>query len=1250
MIELRLNGVKPPSAILANTLYHATFLLDGRSVTDVQWRLTTANQPDKVGAGPFAFTPLLAQPHSLYYSTYASGLVSDNTTVLNVSARMSVAEVFVSWDKIQYSPGETIKGTVVMRDSEGASPRSVQWRLLLNNVEVANGTTPKITYHSASFGIYRVIATVADYYGSVLQGENTVFVSGSFESSSAIQPTQPSPSAILLGSVYTDEAKGSAGNATSLPYQLAAYSQEIFLLPGTTHFAIDLDPNQNTVDDEVVVRTHLGNWTLRGLAGGLTTEKVGYDYQPAPVLNPAPFDQRLKLTVDAFNVHGATYSPFNFRVRIRCYRSHGAPIYRYEQCPYSIYPGGEGKRFRKFAALFSEVEVVLDAKTDLNRLSSTGTELLTTENVTTVPLVRLNTTGAPNPIPTGTGIFFTDTNFFATYESSKDDINDVTSRAVAGIDPYRPYLLSLQLPGLPVVSQTVKRLRGKLIVYMANGALGEGAIVYATVYTGKSPGSTTFSLTVKEVYNAEEDTFQKVGEIDIDLSDFQFNHTGILVKFTVQDSASAGYYSPAINYTQFGLWNVTKGTVDLIGSGATQTILDFAPGRGMYVDSAGTPGPGRLETKQTFNLSAGTYSLEYKAGNVYGSGSLAMVVSFGTYSGTIGMQSNSGMQQVQHTFVFDVPKTAQIAFESLNSVAFGYSTNPYAGILFDDVVLRRTSPGSVVLFEDNFNASTYYAVEPDPVVADQFVYSPFKYTALSFDGACFTNPTLEVLLDSENSAVRAVEIPDCSHPSCGPVGAYCYVSTYPPDETVIVSQPLYFPAPFIAFGSAPHRCYTLPALIEETTVGNTEPLIAYTTDGLCGTAYPYVTCDKTGTIAVVYPYATSSHPFIAYNSECYERQGAWSSPATPVVDTRAYTVVGAGSVAPTFFCSDASCTGADANGPSVCYKDNETGQKVNVTFDGLSLGIPRFAVARERIDTGFGTQPNGEIVARFERNPRARIMRTSGAGRIQFKVGLVGFRKKLVVVVNGSEQHYGMEAATSEVVINVLAGAEVYLDLGNEVGVLSARTRGQRTTVRWNPVILLPRCYDIATWAIFGSQTINAVGFCGLTNRQSYSLFDSLPHDGVASGLTNPDSIVTYTTAGVEHILMRLRVAGEPEPQLPGGAVWYAGQPFSGVGQFKFYTSRDYFGAHGEMDVWFSGAGAFPAYFAVNKFTVLARPAGFYRRTGQVGDTHRNSLRAITSPTGIMLPVIYTASDGEQISIVSNSPAVAYNGKTYVRS
>lgn len=70
-----------------------------------------------------------------------------------------------------------------------------------------------------------------------------------------------------------------------------------------------------------------------------------------------------------------------------------------------------------------------------------------------------------------------------------------------------------------------------------------------------------------------------------------------------------------LNYNSFAHWDVTAGTVDLIGNGS----FDFYPGNGLYVDLDGsTNNAGVLTSKDAFEFdSVATYVMAFDLGGAY---------------------------------------------------------------------------------------------------------------------------------------------------------------------------------------------------------------------------------------------------------------------------------------------------------------------------------------------------------------------------------------------------------------------------------------------------------------------------------------------------------------------------------------------------------------------------------------------------------------------------------------------------------
>lgn len=938
-----------------------------------------------------------------------------------------MVNVIINWSSLTYAAGEALKASIRVADSQGIPPSDLSWTLFRNGVPIASGSSATVTFQTSSPGLYRLKATAGG-----VTANSAVSVGGGFEIQASPTPPEVDPTCVYLGALYCDEVTGSGGDTETVPFQLASFTQTIYLLPGTTHISFDLDPNQNQVDDEVVVRTATGNYALKGFPSGLYTEQIGYDYTGGQPVLAAPADGVLRLTIEAFNVHGAVASPFNFRVRVKCWRQ-GAPIYQYVKCPFSSYPGGNGNRHPKFAALVTEMDIQTDVATSMNRLGSTAVNTYTAPEVTAMPLTVLATDGSPNPVQAPTGMFFTDSNCYAIYEPQADDLPELVAKAVSGQDGLRPFYLTLEEPADPPIIQRIKRLGGKLVVYVAHGALTAGSVIRVRILTSKiTDGSNEVVYevpVVEDVYNNTTDTFQRVGAVAIDLEDFQFSENGLVMFFDV-DTSSA------------------------------------------------TPSP---------------------------------------------------------------------------------------------------------LPCDN----------PDPVWPDDYIYSKVHADAVIFDGACFSNPVAQTTVDTE-SFPRAGSLTGCHEPVCGPVGLYCYTDVATGSRSVDIRQPLYNPAPYVAYGSNPLDCYGDPLFLREITSGTVYQRIdTHTTDALCGDGYIYEQCGGQTRILTVYPHNTVPHDVINYGSMCW---GIWSgtavagSTAQVIIGTLGWEVVSAGSVTPVADCNAAECSGTVAGGSSVVYIDTQTNQKLPVRFEGFDIGLPFAAVSQQVTDSGLGNLPRGEKSVTFT-TPRVHLFNCIESGQVDFNVGLSEYAKRIVVIRGGQTLKFEIRTGAVERIVTLQAGDQVFVDIGNQVGLLSDRTRNKRTIVRWRPIITLPRQYHAATLTAEGTNQIRALGFTGLTDRSDYVLFRTLPQD-IEQPFPNPDNIVTVANGTSEYALVRTRAVGDAIPPLPGNVPWYAGESLVGDLQFKFYTSREDQGAHGEMDVWLTEDGHLPAYFKVDQFRTLFMEGG----------------------------------------------------------
>lgn len=160
-------------------------------------------------------------------------------------------------------------------------------------------------------------------------------------------------------------------------------------------------------------------------------------------------------------------------------------------------------------------------------------------------------------------------------------------------------------------------------------------------------------------------------------------------------------------YSAFANWNVTSGSVDLVGKGSDGfTGFDFLPGNGLYVDMAG----GQLTSKTTFNLSAEDYKLSlYVAGNQrQETRSTSVRVQVGTELDEVTEPAwNSNFTLVEYEFTPAAPTTGQIILTHGDN---GVGNAAY-GSLVDRVKLENLTTGAVLLF-DTFDNNNLQWVPP----------------------------------------------------------------------------------------------------------------------------------------------------------------------------------------------------------------------------------------------------------------------------------------------------------------------------------------------------------------------------------------------------------------------------------------------------------------------------------------------------------------------------------------------------------
>jgi hypothetical protein len=113
-----------------------------------------------------------------------------------------------------------------------------------------------------------------------------------------------------------------------------------------------------------------------------------------------------------------------------------------------------------------------------------------------------------------------------------------------------------------------------------------------------------------------------------------------------------------LNYTKFANFNVTAGSVDLIGNG----FFDFYPGNGLYIDLDGsTNQAGTLTSKLTF--APGSYQMSFDLGGSQRGVLDHVIVTLGDFSQVFTRQSSDPLTLV--TLDFTTSVAGPLSFENV---------------------------------------------------------------------------------------------------------------------------------------------------------------------------------------------------------------------------------------------------------------------------------------------------------------------------------------------------------------------------------------------------------------------------------------------------------------------------------------------------------------------------------------------------------------------------------------------------------
>ena len=136
----------------------------------------------------------------------------------------------------------------------------------------------------------------------------------------------------------------------------------------------------------------------------------------------------------------------------------------------------------------------------------------------------------------------------------------------------------------------------------------------------------------------------------------------------------------ALNYNGFSNFNVTSGSVDLIGQPAGFFDI-LPPGNGLYVDLDGTTNQAGTLTSNNLNLNVGTYTLSFDiAGNQRGFPADTLTVALGAlFNEVFVLNSGDPLQTIVRNF----PANSA----TIGALSFALAGGDNRGILLDNVSL-----------------------------------------------------------------------------------------------------------------------------------------------------------------------------------------------------------------------------------------------------------------------------------------------------------------------------------------------------------------------------------------------------------------------------------------------------------------------------------------------------------------------------------------------------------------------------------
>ncbi len=146
--------------------------------------------------------------------------------------------------------------------------------------------------------------------------------------------------------------------------------------------------------------------------------------------------------------------------------------------------------------------------------------------------------------------------------------------------------------------------------------------------------------------------------------------------FNAENSANGG--NQVLNYTGLANWNVTRGSIDLIGNGA----YDPLPGNGLYLDLDGsTVAAGKIESKTAYLFNSGDLvNLQFSLAGSQRGDTNSVAVSLGSlYNEVFTLASSDPFTTISRSFT--------VGSTTIAGLIFDHAGGDNRGLLLDNVVL-----------------------------------------------------------------------------------------------------------------------------------------------------------------------------------------------------------------------------------------------------------------------------------------------------------------------------------------------------------------------------------------------------------------------------------------------------------------------------------------------------------------------------------------------------------------------------------